>query len=59
MLTQPTTVTYIGGLGGMRSPVTVPAWEAELMIANGDWTLADGEQLPEVIEQPVAPAEGG
>lgn len=59
MLTQPTTVTYIGGLGGMRSPQTVSAHEAELMIANGDWELADGEELPTVIEQPVAPAEGG
>jgi hypothetical protein len=59
VLTQPTTVVYVGGLGGMRSPQTVPAWEAELMIANGDWELSAGEELPAVIEQPVAPAEGG
>lgn len=59
MLTQPVQVTYVGGLGGMRSPQTVEAHEAELMVANGDWTLADGEQLPEVIEQPAPPAEGG
>jgi hypothetical protein len=52
-------VVYTGGLGGMRSPQTVPAWEAELMVANGDWELAEGEEMPAVIEQPAPPAEGG
>ena len=51
-------VVYTGGLGGMRSPQTVPAWEAELMVANGDWQLAEGAKLPKVIEQPAPPAGG-
>ncbi len=52
-------VVYTGGLGGMRSPQSVEPWEAELMVANGDWELAEGAELPAVIEQPAPPAEGG
>lgn len=51
-------VVYIGGLGGMLSPQTVPAYEAETMIANGDWKLAEGTKLPKVVEQPAPPVGG-
>lgn len=56
-------VRYTGGLAAVETPagparkgdeVEVEAWQAEGLIANGDFELVEGEQLPEVIEQPAA-----
>lgn len=58
-------VRYTGGLAAVETPagpaakgdvVDVEAWQAEGLIANGDFELVEGEQLPDVIEQPAAPA---
>ena len=55
-------VRYTGGLAAVETPagparkgdeVEVEAWQAEGLIANGDFELVDGE-LPVTVEQPAA-----